>query len=83
MSAATYILECADKTYYVGSTNDLDRRFAEHTRGKNKWTKNRRPVKLVFKRTFQHLAEARKFEYFIKRQRNKHFYKKLISAAFV
>jgi predicted GIY-YIG superfamily endonuclease len=44
-----YILECADGSTYVGSTNDLARRLLEHERGEGSvYTRARRPVKLVY-----------------------------------
>ncbi len=43
-----YILvSLKDKNFYVGSTQDLVRRIAEHKKGKVKSTKNRLPIKLV------------------------------------
>jgi predicted GIY-YIG superfamily endonuclease len=37
-----YIVECADRSYYVGSTRDLDRRLAEHNSGNGaEYTKRR------------------------------------------
>ena len=54
-----YILECADRSYYVGSTNDLERRIWEHNEGIGaKYTARRRPVKLVYAAEFASLAEA-------------------------
>ena len=45
----TYILECADKTYYVGWTIDLDARLAAHNSGTGaRYTRGRLPVKLVY-----------------------------------
>ena len=46
----TYILECADGSYYVGMTNDMDRRLEEHQSGHDPlaYTHTRRPLKLVF-----------------------------------
>ncbi len=46
MSYFVYILECADKTIYIGSTNDLPRRLHAHNFGKNgaRYTSGRRPV---------------------------------------
>jgi putative endonuclease len=42
-----YILRSAiDKNLYVGSTNDIARRFTEHNSGKVDSTKNRRPFSL-------------------------------------
>lgn len=44
-----YILECADGSYYTGSTWDLDRRLREHQSGEGaNHTKKRLPVKLVY-----------------------------------
>jgi predicted GIY-YIG superfamily endonuclease len=39
-----YILLCADASYYVGHTDNLDNRMGEHNTGvKCSYTKNRRP----------------------------------------
>ncbi len=49
MSAYLYILQCNDKSYYVGSTTNLDLRIEEHKKGKgSEYTKHRLPVKLVY-----------------------------------
>ena len=45
MAAYTYMLECADGTYYTGWTNDLEKRLSAHNAGKGgKYTSVRRPV---------------------------------------
>ena len=63
-----YILECADKTLYVGSTSDLKRRLTEHNNSKKgaHYTKIRRPVVLVYSESVETLGEARKREAEIK-----------------
>jgi len=44
-----YILECSDKTLYVGVTKSLTDRLKCHNQGKaSKYTRARRPVKMVF-----------------------------------
>jgi putative endonuclease len=44
-----YILQCADGSYYTGWTMDLDRRVAAHNAGRgSRYTRSRRPVKLVY-----------------------------------
>jgi len=65
----TYILECADKTLYVGCTNDLEKRLREHNRAKSgaHYTKIRRPVVLKYSEKFRTLAKARAREAEIKR----------------
>jgi putative endonuclease len=54
-----YILECADGTYYTGSTNDLEHRLEQHQNGEGaNHTKKRMPVKLVYFEVFQRIDEA-------------------------
>ncbi len=63
----TYILRCADGTYYCGWTNDLDRRLKAHNEGKGaKYTRSRRPVALAYYETFSTKEEAMRREYEIK-----------------
>ena len=42
----TYILECADQTYYTGFTSNLEKRLMDHNQGRDKdaYTYKRRPV---------------------------------------
>lgn len=59
MRGYMYILECADGSYYTGSTTDLERRLAQHQAGEGaNHTKKRLPVKLVYFEEFQRIAEA-------------------------
>ncbi len=64
-----YIVECADKTLYVGSTNNLEKRLHQHNNSKSgaHYTKIRRPVVLKYQETVETYAEARKREGEIKR----------------
>ena len=64
----TYIVECSDHTLYTGWTNDLEKRITAHNEGKGaKYTKTRRPVRLVYFETFPTKEEAMSREYRIKR----------------
>lgn len=70
----TYILECADKTLYVGATNNLEKRLNQHNNSKSgaHYTKIRRPVILKYKEEFETLKESRRREAEIKKwNRNK------------
>lgn len=64
----TYILECSDKTFYIGYTTNLDRRILEHNSSNlgAKYTKGRRPVVLKYSKSFETLSEALKYEYYLK-----------------
>lgn len=66
---SVYILECADKSLYVGCTNDLARRLKQHNGSKlgAHYTKIRRPVVLKYSEIFPTLKEARAREAEIKR----------------
>lgn len=68
MSFFVYILQCSDATYYVGCTNNLDKRIKQHN--ESKWgahyTKIRRPVKLLYSEEFDTLITARRRESEIK-----------------
>ena len=54
----TYIVECRDRSLYTGVTTDLIRRVSEHNglSGVNKgarYTRSRKPVKLVYSEALQ------------------------------
>ena len=58
-TAYTYILQCANGQYYVGSTTDLDKRLQEHQAGLGaKFTSKHLPVKLVYKEEFSSIEMA-------------------------
>ena len=63
-----YILKCADKTLYTGITVDLNRRLTEHNDSKlgAKYTRMRRPVKLIYSKKFRNRSLASKEEVRIK-----------------
>jgi putative endonuclease len=47
-SWVVYLLRCRDKTLYTGITNNMEKRLAAHNNGTGaKYTKSRRPVKLL------------------------------------
>ena len=64
-----YILECADQSYYVGLTTELERRMWKHQTGfyPNSYTASRRPVKLVYYCEFTNIIKAIKKEKQLKR----------------
>jgi putative endonuclease len=64
-----YILECSDKTLYTGWTHDIEKRIKEHNNGKNgaRYTRGRRPVKLVYVESCPTLSDALKREAQVKK----------------
>lgn len=66
-----YIVRCADGTFYAGVALEVARRVAEHNgQGKRgaRYTRARRPVKLVYQETAANRSEAGQREYAIKQQ---------------
>lgn len=63
-----YILECNDKSYYTGVTNNLELRFQQHSVGINRncYTFTKRPLKIVFYEMFNDPNAAIAFEKKIK-----------------
>jgi putative endonuclease len=59
LMAWMYILECADGSYYVGSTKNIERRLWEHQSGLGaKYTSRRLPVKSVYSEEYERVSDA-------------------------
>lgn len=58
--AFTYMLRCADGSFYVGSTSGpLDKRIVEHESGAYPgYTSRRRPVQLIWSESFEQITDA-------------------------
>ncbi len=65
-----YMLECADGTLYTGIATDIQRRLEEHNSSEKgaKYTRARRPVKLVYSEEYGDRSSASKREYEIKKK---------------
>ena len=68
-----YIVECADGTYYTGITTNIERRILEHNYSfkSAKYTRSRRPVRLVYEESHADRSLASKREYQIKKMKRK------------
>ena len=63
-----YVLRCADGSLYTGITNDLARRLAAHRAGTaSRYTRSRRPVRLVYRERRRDRSAALRREAAIKR----------------
>ena len=59
MTAYTYMLRCADESFYVGSTYNLEHRLYEHQCGEGaEYTRRRLPVELVWHEEHEHIGDA-------------------------
>ena len=78
MKGYVYILESLDHKFYIGSTDNLERRFKQHNSGHTHTTKRMGELKLVFSQKFDTLEEARKVEFKLKRLKRKDYIEKII-----
>ncbi len=69
MSYYVYILLCSDNTLYTGIAKDVHKRLQEHNESEKgaKYTRVRRPVKLVYTEKSENRSSASKREYVIKK----------------
>ena len=64
-----YVLQNSEGRFYVGLTENIQTRLAQHNAGESKWTAKYRPWSVVWKSEDMTLYEARKFENLLKRQK--------------
>jgi len=77
--AFDYILQSKkNNRYYIGSTLNLKRRLEEHNSGKSTYTRNLRPLDLVFYQEYPNIIMARKIEYKLKSFKRKDIIEKII-----
>lgn len=76
----TYLLESTiDKSWYIGYSSDLRKRFASHNAGANKATKSKRPWKLIYYEAYLNRLDAKGRERFLKSGSGRRFIKKQLS----
>ncbi len=76
----TYLLESLkDSGWYIGYTNDLKKRFLEHSKGRVTSTKNRLPIKLIYYEAYLNRLDAKKREVFLKSGLGRKFLKKQLA----
>ena len=66
--------------YYIGSTNNIERRIHEHSSNKTASLKNKGPFKLIYSEEYPSLLDARKREREIKSYKGGNAFKKLAMA---
>jgi len=67
--------------FYVGCTNNVNRRLEEHNKNKTRSTKNKGPFELIHQENYNSLSEGRKREQIIKSYKGGNAFKKLIMRA--
>ena len=68
MSYFVYMLICEDSSFYIGTTNDVDKRFSKHVAGKGaSYTRSHKPVKVVYREELADKSAALKREHVLKK----------------
>jgi len=67
-----------DKKFYIGYTNNLQRRINQHNKGKTDSLKNRRPLKLIYFEGYINKKDAQEKEKFYKSGRGHEVLKKIL-----
>lgn len=68
----------ADESFYIGHTEDLARRLVHHNNGLSKYTARKMPWEVVYFEELETRTQAIARERFLKKQRNRSFYQRLI-----
>ncbi len=79
MKRFVYILQLVNGQYYVGSTNDMERRFVDYKTWHTSTTKRIPVENILFKREYLTKIEARKVEMFLKKQKSRVVIEKFMS----
>jgi len=74
-----YILQSdSDGTYYIGSTLDLDARLARHNQGGSRYTKSKKPWKVIYSEEFGNKSDALVRERQIKNRKSREYIETLL-----
>ena len=68
-----------DDSFYIGYSQNPENRLVDHNSGRSRYTKWKIPWKLVYTESFKSKTEALIRERFLKKQKNREFYQKLIA----
>ena len=64
-----YVIQNPASRFYIGLSEDVTKRLADHNAGVSNWTRLRGPRKLVWTSEPMSLSAARKLENFLKKQK--------------
>ena len=76
-----YIIQSQlDNSFYIGFSENVDARLREHNVGRTNYTSKKRRWILVYVEEYENKTDALRRELFLKRQKNKSFYQRLIES---
>jgi len=78
-----YILKNSKGDFYIGSTDNLDRRINQHISGHTYSTHRMQDLNLIFSQKFDSLQTARKIENKLKKLKRKDYIEKIIKDGYI
>ena len=78
-----YMLQSAKGGYYVGSTDNVDRRLKQHLAGHTHTTRRMLSLRLVFVQRYNSLKTARSIEARLKKLKRKDYIARIVSDGFI
>jgi len=73
-----YVVRSENGRHYIGLSENTGARIKEHNLGLSDWTSRYGNWAIIYKRRFDNLTEARKWENYLKRQKGGNGFKKII-----
>ena len=74
-----YILQSQkDGSFYIGYSANVEQRLRKHNSAKSGYTATKQPWSVVYQEAFEQKSEALSREKFLKRQKNRSFYQRLV-----
>jgi putative endonuclease len=83
MKPVVYILKSESGKYYIGSTDNLDRRLNQHNSGHTHSTKRMGNLSLVFCQEYETLKNARNIEFSLKKLKRKDYIEKIVKEGYI
>jgi len=78
-----FIKSISSNGYYIGSSENPEKRLSEHNNGHTPSTRNKGPWKLVFTQSYPSLAEAKKIEYRLKKLKRRDYIEQIINDGYI
>ena len=83
MNPCVYILKDSNGAFYIGSTDNLERRIKQHSAGHTQTTKRMSNPTLVLKQDYSTLLEARRIENKLKKLKRKDYIENIIRDGYI
>ena len=69
MAYRVYVIRNRDGKFYIGLSDEVERRINQHNVGQSTWTRGKGPWNLIWQSEEMNLSAARKLELLLKRQK--------------